>query len=159
MSITTTFGYTNKTASTKPVTPVNLEVMSKYALTKDEPEEVVLSNSTTPTDQAELISYKCKLIPNVSTTQDVMYPASVKKGIQYVVKVEELASTKSDIDPTFRVDSPMVAYLTIRHPRNSYITDAMIGEVVTRLLGACQKTDGSWRFSDMMRQSLKPTVG
>lgn len=159
MAISTQFGYTNKTASTKPVTPVNIEVMTKYAPIIDEPTQSVLSNLTCPSDQAELVSYKCQTVKGVSTSQENLYPPTVKTGVQYVIKIEELASTRSDTDPTFRVDNPVVAYLTIRHSKSAYITDAMIGEVVTRLLGACQKTDGSWRFSDLMRNSLRPTVG
>lgn len=159
MAITTTFGFSNKTAGTKPVTPTNLEVLTKYALTVDEPNQATLSNITCPSDQAELISYKCQALKSVSTSQENLYPPTVKTGVQYVIKLEELASTKSDTDPTFRVDNPVVAYLTIRHSKSSYITDAMIGEVVNRLLGACQKSDGTWRFGDLMRNSLKPTVG
>lgn len=158
MAITTSFGFTNTTASTHTVAPTNLKMKTNYALIEDEPESCVMSNKTCPIDQGELVSYKCQTVKNVSTAQDVLYPAKVQTGIQYVVKVEDLLSVKSDTDPNFRTDLPIVAYLTIRHTKNGAITDDIIGSVVNRLLGACQKADGTWRFNDLMRSSLKPEV-
>lgn len=156
MAITTTFGFTNTTASSKTVAPTDVKMKSNYALIEDEPNSCVMSNKTCPIDQGELVSYKCQTVKNVSTAQDVLYPAKVQTGIQYVIKVEDLLSVKSDSDPNFRTDLPIVAYLTIRHTKNGAITDDIISQVVTRLLGACRKADGTWRFGDLMRSSLKP---
>lgn len=156
MAIKTSFGYTNKTASAHTVAPVDVKMASNYALVEDEPTSCVMSNKTCPIDQGELVSYKCQTVKNVSTAQDVLYPAKVQTGIQYVVKIEDLLSVTSDTDPNFRTDLPVVAYLTIRHTKNGAITGEVIAEVVNRLIGACRKTDGSWRFDDLMRSSLKP---
>lgn len=156
MAITSSFGFTNKTNSTHTVTPVDIKVNTNYALVEDEPTSCVLSNKTCPIDQGELVSYKSQTVNKVSTAQDVLYPPQVQTGVQYVVKVEELLSTTSSTDPAFRVDLPIVAYLTIRHTKNGQITDDIIAEVVNRLIGACRKTDGSWRFSDLMRSALHP---
>lgn len=152
------FGFTNVTPSVNKVTPVTLDVTSQYSLQKDEPSEVVLGNITCPIDQGELVSFKCSTVKSVSSTQDILYPSQVSTGIQYVIKLEEIVSTTSDTDPSFRVDQPLVAYLTIRHQKSGIITPEMIGTVVTRLLGACQKSDGTWRFGDLMRSALRPTV-
>lgn len=158
MAITTKFGFTNTTASSKTVVPVDVKMKSNYALTEDEPNSCVMSNKTCPIDQGELVSYKCQTVKNVSTAQDVLYPAKVQTGIQYVVKVEDLLSVTSDTDPNFRTDLPIVAYLTVRHTKNGAITDEVISQVIARLLGACRKADGTWRFSDLMRSSLKPEI-
>lgn len=158
MAITTTFGFTNTTASSKTVAPVDVKMKSNYALIEDEPNSCVMSNKTCPIDQGELVSYKCQTVKNVSTAQDVLYPAKVQTGIQYVIKVEDLLSVKSDSDPNFRTDLPVVAYLTIRHTKNGAITEDIVSQVVNRLLGACRKADGTWRFGDLMRSSLKPEV-
>lgn len=158
MALTTKFGFTNTTASSKTVAPVDVKMKSNYALIEDEPSSCVMSNKTCPIDQGELISFKCQTVKNVSTAQDVLYPAKVQTGIQYVVKVEDLLSVTSDTDPNFRTDLPVVAYLTIRHTKNGAITDEIISQVVSRLLGACRKADGTWRFGDLMRSSLKPEV-
>lgn len=157
MAINSKFGFTNTSPSTQQVTPVALGITENYALVEDEPTSCVMSNVTAPIDQGELISFKCQPVKSVSTTQDILYPGKVPAGIQYVVKVEDILSTTSDTDPTFRVDTPVVAYLTVRHTKNSAVTGEMIAKVVERLIGACRKDDGSWRFDDLMRSSLRPT--
>lgn len=156
MSIVTNFGFTNNSESKSPVTPIDIGVTTNYALIEDEPTSCVLTNKTAPIDIGELLSYKCTNIKNVSTAQDVLHPAKVTAGVQYVVKLEEIASVTSDTDPSFRTDLPIVAYLTIRHPKAGEITEDMVAQTVRRLIGACRKSDGSWRFGDLMRSSLKP---
>lgn len=156
MALTSKFGFTNVTPSSKTITPITLNVVDSYAPITDEPTEVVLTNTTCPVDQGELVSYKASKVAKVSTTQDIRNPDKVTTGVQYVVKVEEILSTTSDTDPTFRVDTPIVAYLTIRHNNSSLVTDAVIGQVVNRLLGASMKADGTYRFGDLMRSALKP---
>lgn len=156
MAITAKYNFTNTALSSKTITPYDIGVSKNYALIEDEPTSCVLTNKTAPIDTGELISYKCQNIKNVSTSQEVLYPPKVTTGVQYVVKVEDIASVTSDTDPSFRTDLPIVAYLTVRHTKSGYITEAMVGQAVERLLGACKKADGSWRFGDLMRSSLKP---
>lgn len=156
MAITTSFGYTNNTAHTKVITPVNVGVTTNYALIKEEPSEVALSNVTSPMDQAEIISYKASKVAKVSTSMDVVYPAANSTGVQYVIKVEDVLRISSDTDPSFKEDLPIVAYLTVRHVKSSAITDTIIGQVANRLFGASIKADGTFRFGDLARNSLKP---
>lgn len=157
MSLVSKFGFTNVSASTHTVTPKNLSVMTNYALTMDEPNETDLDNKTCPLDQPERLSFKCQKVNKVSTTLELQHPAPVTTGIQYVVKLDEVLRTTSTEDPTFVVDEPVVAYITIRHQRSSNITSDHVAEIFNRLIGACQKEDGSWRFDDLMRSALKPT--
>lgn len=157
MAIKSKFGFTNTSVSDATISPTKMEMTTNYALVEDEPTSCVLSNVTAPIDQGELVSFKCQSVRNVSTKQDILHPSKVQAGIQYVVKVEEILSTTSDSDPTFRVDTPIVAYLTVRHPKDGVITGDMVATVVSRLLGACRKDDGTWRFDDLMRSSLRPT--
>ena len=158
MSKVSKFGFTNTTASTKVETPIAIAPVSNYALKQDEPTTVELDNKTCPIDQGELLSYKCQDVKRVATTQDILFPAPVSSGLQYVIKLEEILSTTDAADPSYRVDEPIVAYLTIRHPKSGNITSDTIGQVIDRLMGACRKADGSWRFNELMRSSLKPTV-
>lgn len=158
MSKVYSFGFTNVTASTHVETPVAIAPVTNYALVQDEPTSVVLDNKTCPIDQGELLSFKCQNVKKVATSQDILFPAPVSTGLQYVIKLEEILSTTDTVDPSYRVDEPIVAYLTIRHPKSGNISSDTIGKVVDRLMGACRKADGSWRFNEMMRSSLKPTV-
>lgn len=155
--LTSTFGFTNKQAATKSVTPIKLGVLDNYALIKDEPTDVTLTNKTCKLDQAEVLSYMCTDLKSVTTAAEIRNPAPVRTGVQYTVKLDEVLTTTSDSDANYRVDEPVVAYLVVRHPKSGNITDALVGEVVTRLVGACVREDGSWRFDDLMRSALKPT--
>lgn len=159
MALTTKFGYTNNdnVATGKEVVPKKISMTSDYALTEDEPTSCVMSNTTCPIDQGELVSYKCQTVKSVSTAQDILYPGQVGVGVQYVIKVEDILTTTSSTDASFRVDDPIVAYLTIRHTKSGFITADHIAQVVCRLIGACRTPDGNWRFNDLMRSALKPT--
>lgn len=158
MSYTSSFGFSNNTESTHPVKPVDLQVTDNYALTMDEPTKVAMSNKTCALDKAEVLSYGCQEIKNVNTSVDILNPSAVQKGIQYTVKLEEVLTTTSDTDSNYRIDEPVVASLTIRHQKSGNISNALISQVVTRLIGACMREDGTWRFDDLMRSALKPTV-
>ena len=157
MAKTSKFGFTNNTLSETKVSPISLNFTTNYGCRSDEPDEVVMDNKTAPIDQPELISFKVRDLPQVNTRFSVLYPPKVASGVQYVVQVEELLSTTSDTDPDYRVDDAIVAYLTIRHTKSGNITNDIIGQVVQRLIGACQNPDGTWRFDELMRSILKPS--
>lgn len=155
--MTSSFGFTNVTDSTHPITPKSLQLLEEYALKQDEPTVVELDNVTCPLDQGEIVSFKCSNVNKVSTSQEIRNPAKVVTGVQYLAKVEEILRTTSATDADFVVDEPIVAYLTIRHPKSGNITSAHIATVVDRLLGTLMKADGTWRFDELMRSALKPT--
>lgn len=155
--MTSSFGFTNVTDSAHLITPKNLQLLEEYALKQDEPTVVELDNVTCPLDQGEIVSFKCSNVNRVSTSQEIRNPAKVVTGVQYLAKVEEILRTTSATDADFVVDEPIVAYLTIRHPKSGNITSAHIETVVNRLLGTLTKADGTWRFDELMRSALKPT--
>lgn len=153
----TNAGYTNTAAnSAAKLTITDLKMVTNYARIEDEPTVAVLSNVTCPIDQGELITYRCNDVDHVSTSQKIRNPAKVQDGVQYVVKVEDIIRTTSDNGDV--VDEPIVAYLTLRHPRSSNITDALVNTTFNRLIGACYKSDGATRFHDLMRSALMPTT-
>lgn len=152
----TNAGYKNTTVnSTAKVDAVDLKLVTNYARIEDEPNVAVLSNITCPIDQGELITFRCNPVDHVSTAQKVRNPAKVQDGVQYVVKIEDIVRTTLDNGDI--VDEPIVAYLTIRHPRSSNISSELISTTFNRLVGACFKSDGTLRFGDLMRSALMPT--
>lgn len=157
MAYTSKFGYTNVTPSTDTVAPIKIGPCTNYAKIEDEVDACVLSNKTTSLDQGELISYKATKLDKISTSQLIQHPSPVRNGIQYVIKAEEILRT-TDATGTIIMDEPVVAYLTIRHQSSSNITNALVAEAVTRVLGACRREDGTWRFDDLMRNALDPSV-
>lgn len=156
MAKQSTFGFTNVTANAVKVTPVDVKVVSNYARTEDEADVCVLSNKTAPLDQGELITYRANDLDRVSSTQVVQNPAPVRNGVQYVIKVEDILRTVESTTGTILMDEPVVAYLTIRHQKSGNVTPAIVADVVSRVIGACMRTDGTWRFDDLMRSALAP---
>lgn len=153
----TGFGYTNTTASTHTIAPANIDPLTVYAKTEDTATSCALKNKTAPLSQGELLSYQCTEINNVSTKQKIVNPAKTSAGVQYIVRLDEILRT-TDETGDYIVDEPIVMYLTVRHPNSSYITPAHIAEVFTRLCGALQRDDGSYRFDDLMLSALSPVA-
>jgi hypothetical protein len=159
MSKVSSFGFTNTTDSTTvTVVPKLLGLTTNYAVATESADEARLNNKTCPIDQEEIVSFRSRNIQKVDTDLNIQYPSPVKKGIQYQIMIEDTLSTTDTADASFRVDEPIVAQLTIRHPKSGNISNTEVVNVVKRLLSACIKTDGTWRFDDLMRQAEKPVV-
>lgn len=157
MAITSTFSFTNTSASQHPVTPVEIDPVSLYAKTSDEPQNCELKNTTCVLGQGEVLSYICTPIKKVDTIQPILNPAKVTSGIQYQIRLDEILRTE-DSDGNVIADDPIVVYLNIRHTNSSYITASMIETLFKRLIGAAMKDDGSFRFKDLMLSALAPTA-
>jgi hypothetical protein len=157
MAKTSTFKYTNTTASANDVTAIALDVIGNYAVERDTARNAVLNNKTAPIDAQEVISYRSADIAEVRNSLNIQNPAKVGSGIQYSVQIEDTLVTE-DSSTDFRVDEPIVATLSIRHGKSGNITNAIVAQVVTRLISACMRADGTWRFDDLMRSAERPVV-
>lgn len=156
MATTKTFGYTNDVDSTHSVTPKVLGANSNYALISDEPTECITSNTTSPVDQEEIVTYRCKRIPSVNTAATIQYPNPVKNGVQYTVAVDDVLRVTTDDGVT--VDHPISAYFVMRHDLSGDIEDSDLATVATRVLSAMRNDDGTWKFDKLRRSALKPTA-
>lgn len=156
MAKVSAFGFTNTTASTHDITPTVLGLTTNYAVDEETANQAVLNNKTAPTDIEELITYRSRKINQVNTGLNIQYPSPVKSGIQYQVSVEDTLSTTDTVDASFRVDEPIVCTLTVRHPRSGNITNSQVTSVMMRLISALTRSDGTWRFDDLMRMAEKP---
>lgn len=154
--LTSSFSFTNTTeGATVPTTALGLS--TNYAKTMDEPTEARITNKTAALDQAELITYRSREIPKVSTDLQVLYPARVLNGVEFGVRIDELYRTTDEQSGLIICDEPIVATLTIRCPKSSNMSDEVIDEVVSRLLGSVyDQTAKAYRWGDLMRSSLIP---
>jgi hypothetical protein len=139
------------------VAPVDLGPVRNYSKTKDESYESEFANKTASLAQGEVLSYGCHTLPNVSSKQKSTNPGKVKDGVTYSVRLDELLRTQND-DGDIVYDEPIVMYLTVRHPLSSNITASHIETVFKRLIGACMREDGTFRFDDIMRSGLVPAA-
>lgn len=156
MPKTSSFAFTNNVANAVKVTPIDVKAVTNYARIEDESDVCVLSNKTAPLDQGELLTYRANDLEKVSSTQIVQNPSSVRNGIQYVIKLEEILRTVDSTSGNILMDEPVVAYLTIRHQKSGNVTPAIVADITSRLMGACMRSNGTWRFDDLMRSALAP---
>jgi hypothetical protein len=152
------FGYTNTEENVNTVTPFALGLTGNYALAKEDANNAVLNNKTAPIDAEEIVTFRSRPIATVNTDLNIQYPSKVSAGIQYQAQVEAVLTTTDTDDSSFRVDEPILALLTIRHPKSGNITSTQVAEVVRRLIGSLVKSDGTWRFDDLMRGAERPVV-
>jgi len=158
MSKSSAFLFTNNVESTHPVTPKVLGLTTNYAVTADTANDAVLSNKTAPVDAEEIVSYRSRTVSQINTQLNIQNPAKVSGGIQYSINIEDTLVTTDSDDSSFRVDEPIVATLSIRHGKSGNITNAIVAQVVNRLISACLREDGTWRFDDLMRSAERPVA-
>jgi hypothetical protein len=158
MAKTSSFGFTNTQAGENQVTAQLLKLTSNYALVDSDANNAVLNNKTAPIDAEEIVTFRSRNINQVNTDLNIQNPSKVTAGVQYQVQVEDVLTTTDTDDASYRVDEPIVALLTIRHPRSGNVTNAHIATIFTRLLSCLIREDGTWRFDDLMRSAERPVV-
>jgi hypothetical protein len=158
MAITKSYGYGTDAASTTTVTASSVLPVTGFALVEDEPTSCSLINDSSALDVGEKLSYQCQTIGNVTSGLDNVYPPAVKTGVQYQVKLDEQIALTDSGNPSYKEVLPVVAYINIRHPKNGNISSSDIDTIFKRLVGACLKSDGTTRFSDLMKSALRPTT-
>jgi hypothetical protein len=125
---------------------------------QDSQDTVKLNNKTAPIDIEEIIAIRTRNVGGVATDANIQYPSKVKGGIEYSVRLDEVLSTTDSSDASFRVDEPIVCTVAFRHPKSGNITGAHIATVFERMISVLMKSDGTWRFDDLMRSSERPIV-
>lgn len=157
MAKNTDVGYSNKTASSKTFTLTKLGELSNYSIVEDEAGVTLLANTTGSLENAERISIKAQTIPEVKVSQGVAYPAPVKQGVQFSVKVEEVYSTTDSTDPSYRIDEPIVATLTVKHNQSSTFSDEAVQTAIGRVLSILFCDDGTSRIPALQRLATRPS--
>lgn len=156
MSKTINFLYTNAgTENTHPIVADRIGLTTNYSFTADTSEECTLDNKTAPIG-SELITYQCRDIKNINTALNVQYPSPVKSGVQYTIKLEDLARVSDSVDASFCIDEPIVITLSVRHHKADLITNDVVTTAFKRLISAIERTDGTFRFDDLMRSAERP---
>lgn len=155
MALSSSFGFTDE-ATDINVKPSELLVVSGFGTKVDDPEEYSCTNKECPVDQQELVTFQCKEVKNIASKLVNQFPPEVKGGVQYVVRLDELLKTTSSTDDTWRVDDPIVMYLTIRHPLTNRITPTHLSTCLKRLMGSMLDGTGAFRFTELMKSALRP---
>jgi hypothetical protein len=117
-----------------------------------------MSNKTAPIDAEELVQFRSRNLDEISSFAHIENPSPVKNGMEYSLRLDEVLSITDSNDASYRVDEPIICTVTFRHARNGLITNSVIGEVFLRAISSLMKTDGSWRFEDLMRSAERPVT-
>lgn len=156
MAKTIGFLFTNRgVENSHPVVADCIGLTTNYSFTADTSDECTLDNKTAPIG-SELITYQCRDIKNVNTALNVQYLSPVKSGVQYTIKLEDLARVSDSADSSFCVDEPIVITLSVRHHKADLITNEVVTTAFKRLVAAIERTDGTFRFDDLMRSAERP---
>lgn len=161
MAKVTAWGFGTNTLADTPQNVSSINPVSDFALVTDDPTECALVNGASDIDAPERLSYQARKVNQVVTDLDVANPGPSSKGVQYVVRLDEILKVTDSADATYRKDLPFVGYVVIRHPIDGDIQPSHVDTMFQRLSGACYKetTAGiSTRFGDLMKSALHPTV-
>lgn len=143
MALSSSWGFTNTTASTASLTPTAVG-MNNYAVTVDDPGNCVLKNVTSPIDQVEVLQFQSQDIANVYQKEKNVNPPKVQDGRQITAKIEAKKRVTSSVDDTFIEDLPVSCNITWRFVKSSNITANDLLTILKRVIGAMQdeSTDG-----------------
>jgi hypothetical protein len=158
MAKSTQYLFTNTSDSLNTLTLKALGLVNNYALSEDSSNTAILNNKTAPIDAMEIVTFRSRDIAKVNTDLAIAYPPKVTKGIQYGVQVEETLVTTDSDDTSFRVDEPIVVSINVRHQKSGNITNDLVGAAVLRAVSSLVRSDGTWRFDDLMRSAERPVV-
>lgn len=158
MALSANFSFTNNTVASDELRYVDLDPVTDYGLTHDEPDRVSLTNKTAAIDQPELITYQADHVSNINSYVTNPNPPKTGEVMRYGVRIDELLRVTSSDNDDYVVDYPIVMNITVKHAANNLITASMVENVFKRLLGTLVRNDGTYRFDDLMRHSLRPTT-
>lgn len=158
MAKSSSYQFSNTTASTHPVTPKVLGVTTNYALQGDAADVVTLNNKTAPIDAEEVIQYRSRTLEKPNWLVPVLNPPKVMRTIEYSTRIDAILTTTDSSDASFRVDEPITCSISIRHPKSGNFTNALVAEMFVRSISTLLRSDGTWRFDDLMRSAERPIV-
>lgn len=160
MSITTTNTATNNTISDTKANIVNLGLAENYVLLEDEPGKCVMVNDTTDIDKPEAITFQTQSVKGVAGYGTPVCPSTTGRFMQASIKISDIFSsfnTDSSAEVTDgRVDDQLTMSLSFKYPLSGYVKSDVLEQMLSRLLGALYKADGTTRFNDLLRGAVKP---
>lgn len=167
--MTTSFGYTDKVATTKNVAVPQLSYAADFSVKAETSSEVVLTNTTSPLDQPETIRFALEPVRNVynGTAIDPSAQSTSKNGVSLLVQVNDILRVSPETGESGcccgdgAMDFPISTHIVIKTPLVQYIDADTVLSVVKRNISALfgEGTDvTSARLNSMLRGALKPST-
>lgn len=114
--------------------------------------DVTLVNLTSPIDRAEKFRFALSDIANIYTNTgiDPSVWGANKQGQSLLVQLSEVISVTDSVDPSYRVDLPIVCNITLKTPKSSLISADQLITFVGRAVSGLFDT-GSTGTSGIVR--------
>lgn len=163
MALTTSFGYSDTITTTKNIAVPDLDYDKDFAVVKDDADEVVLTNTTSPLDQPETLRFGYQNVANIyaNTGIDPSYMSITRKGVSLVAQVNDILRVSCSDEGACNmniIDLPVTAHVVVKVPLSQYVTASEAMKVVNRAVSSLYATGttGTTRLEAMLRHSLMP---
>lgn len=164
MAYTTSFGYTDTISTPKNIAIPDLDYANDFAVVRDDASEVILTNVTSPVDQAETIRFGYQNVTNVynNTGIDPSVMATTKRGVSIVGQVNDILRVSSTDGTCCDVgyDLPIEAHVVVKVPLNQFVTSEVALTIVKRAFSTFFATGSvtADRLNALLRDALKPST-
>lgn len=157
-------GYTDTIPTKKSIEIPDLSWAADFAVKRDDPSEVILTNTTSPLDQPETIRFAYQSIADIykNTGIDPSFVATTKRGISLLAQVNDTYRVESEgttgcCGVTY--DLPISAHVVLRVPVNQQVTSDIVLDVLLRAVATLFNTGetSSARVNALLRGALMPT--
>lgn len=153
MATTYSWGYTNNTESDVSVKLIELGLVSDYGKKTTTADQCLLSNTTSPVDQPELIRFDFE--SQKVSTQDIANPAKSRDGVRFVSTCKGIQRETRDNGDVF--DHPIQSSISIKlGTANNWSNEDVLESVMRTLSSYYDFTANEWKFEKMMRSALEP---
>lgn len=127
----------------------------------DEPNEVILTNLTSPVVYPEKIRISVSDVANVyagSAIEPSLY-SPTKRGTSLLVQLTEVLKITDTAVPSMEMALPVSAHIVIKVPNHELVTPDVVETLIGRLISGLYETGSTTdtRLTALLRGSLKPS--
>lgn len=140
-----------------------LNYHADYRVVQDEPNEVIITNLTSPIDQPERIRWACSEVKDIYRNSGIdptlYYPT--RRGTQILAQITDIFSITDNDVPDYLALLPISAHLVIRVPNNDLISEAVVTAETSRMIATLYETAGTTvlpRVRSLLRGALMPAA-
>lgn len=133
-----------------------------FRVTKDEPNEAIITNLSSPIDQPERFRWAHNNVVDVyrNTGIDPTLYYATRKGTQFLCQLTDVYKVTDDTDASYLALLPVEAHLVVKVPNNDLISPDVVETLIKRMLAGLYETTAGQdlRLRSMLRGALLPAA-
>lgn len=154
------YGYT-AAAATKNIAVPDIDFETQFTVDTFEPTKVGITNLTSPTDQADHLTFQYMSIADVykgSSIDPSVYSPN-RKGISVATVLKDVMRVTDSGDPSYQMDLPIKVSLSVVLPQNPYLNASAVDTAIKRCFAAWYPKGAvtTARIDALIRGSMKPS--